>query len=204
MEEALSNISQRVREWREQLGLSLHELAARSDVAASTIQKVETGQMTPSVAVLLKIARGLDRRPAELVSDQSEESDVVLLRAKRHPVINASSKMRVERLSGDLFDPAIEVWRAQLHPGYGSGKGMYAYEGEEVVVCEAGEVCFEIGDDEYLLNAGDSLHFKAGIPHRWSNPGKTIARFLIAGNFPKGLRTKLHGQINRAGRAKKK
>ena len=50
MEEALNEISNRVRAWREGLGLSLHELAARSDVAASTIQKVETGQMVPSIA----------------------------------------------------------------------------------------------------------------------------------------------------------
>jgi len=202
-EEALNGISKRVRAWREELGLSLHELAARSDVAASTIQKVETGQMVPSVAVLLKIARGLERRPAELVSDQSEESDVVLLRAKEHPVISASSRMRVERLSGDLFDPAIEVWRVQLHPGYGSGKGMYTYEGEEVVLCEEGEVTFRIGDDEYRLGAGDTLHFKAGIPHQWWNSGRSVARLVVAGNFPKGLRAKLHAQVQQNRRVRK-
>jgi len=203
VEDALNGISTRVRTWREELGLSLHELASRSDVAASTIQKVETGQMVPSVAVLLKIARGLERRPAELVSDQSEESVVVLLRAKEHPVISASSRMRVKRLSGDLFDPAIEVWRAQIHPGYGSGKGMYTYEGEEVVLCEEGEVTFQIGEDEYRLGPGDSLHFKAGIPHRWWNSGRSVARFLVVGNFPKGLRTKLHAQVQQSGRVRK-
>ena len=195
MEEALQQISRRVRDWREELGLSLHELAARSEVAASTIQKVETGQMVPSIAVLLKIARGLDRRPAELVGDDAEESDVVLIRAKHHPVISASSKMRVERLSGDLFDPAVEVWRGRMQPGFGSGKGAYAYEGEEVVLCEQGELTFLIGDEEYVVRSGDSLHFKAGIPHRWWNSGDTVAHFLIAGNFPRGLRTKLHGQV---------
>lgn len=200
MEEALNEISKRVRAWREELGLSLHELAARSDVAASTIQKVETGQMVPSIAVLLKIARGLERRPAELVSDQTEESEVVLMRAKEHPVISASSRMRVERLSGDLFDPAIEMWRVHLQPGLGSGKRMHAYEGEEVVLCEEGELTFQIGDDEYRLGPGDSLHFKAGIPHQWWNSGRSAARLLVAGNFPKGLRAKLHAQVQRGRR----
>lgn len=202
MENALSEISKRVRAWREQLGLSLHELAARSDVAASTIQKVETGQMVPSVAVLLKIARGLERRPAELVSDQAEESDVVLLRSKEHAVISSSSRMRVERLSGDLFDPAIEVWRVRLQPGLGSGKGMYSYEGEEVILCEEGELTFQVGDEEYQLGPGDTLHFKAGIPHQWWNSGRATARFLVAGNFPKGLRAKLHKHVQRGRRAR--
>ncbi len=121
MDEAVGEISRRVRRWREQQGLSLHELASRSDVAASTIQKIETQQMVPSVAVLLKVARGLGRRPAEMVGEEPEEQEVVLLRAKRHPTITSGREMRVERLSGYLFDPAIELWRIQLQPGRGSG-----------------------------------------------------------------------------------
>lgn len=199
MDQALAEISRRVRAWREELGLSLHELASRSDVAASTIQKVETGQMVPSVAVMMKIARGLDRRPAELIAENSEESDVVVLRAKEHATIGSSSKVRVERLSGDLFDPAIEVWRIRLQAGAGSGKSPYTYDGEEVVVCEEGTVSFEVGEEVHLLGPGDSLHFKAGLPHRWWNSGRAVARFLVAGNFPKGLRTKLHQQFRGAG-----
>jgi len=203
MDDALAAVSRRVRAWREGLSLSLHELAERSDVAASTIQKVETGQMVPSVAVLMKIARGLDRRPAELVSDEAEEAEIVLMRSKEHAVMSAGSQMRIERLSGDLFDPAVEVWRAYLRPGIGSGKSQHAYEGEEVVVCEEGEVTFRFGDEEYRLTAGDTLHFKGGIPHQWWNSGSIPARFLMAGNFPKGLRRKLHNQIRQTNKVKK-
>jgi len=195
LDQDLARISRRIRQWRDELDLSLHELAARSDVAASTIQKVETGQMVPSIAVLLKIARGLDRRPAEMVSEQSEEAEVVLQRAKQHPTISPIPKLKVERLSGDLFDPALEVWRVHAHPGHGSGRGEYSYPGEEVVICEEGEVTFVVGGEEHRLYAGDTLHFKGGIPHRWQNEGDIPARFLVAGNFPKGLRAKLHRQM---------
>jgi transcriptional regulator with XRE-family HTH domain len=195
LDQDLARISQRVRQWREELGLSLHELAVRSDVAASTIQKVETGQMVPSIAVLLKIARGLDRRPAEVVSEQFEEAEVVLQRAKQHPTISPIPKLKVERLSGDLFDPALEVWRVHAHPGQGSGRGEYSYPGEEVVICEDGEVTFIVGGEEHRLRTGDALHFKGGIPHRWQNEGDVPTRFLVAGNFPKGLRAKLHRQM---------
>lgn len=200
MQEALDQLSRRVRRWREELDLSLHELAARSDVAASTIQKVETGQMIPSVAVMMKIANGLDRRPSELVGDEGQEEEVVFLRAKEHAVIGGGTKIRSERLSGDLFEPAIEVWRLKVAAGYGSGKGKYAYDGEEVVICEEGEVTFTIGEEDYVLWAGDTLHFKANIPRQWRNSGDTTARFLIAGNFPRGLRSKLHKQIQHGGR----
>ncbi|MBK7952333.1 MAG: helix-turn-helix transcriptional regulator [Deltaproteobacteria bacterium] len=197
MEQDVAFVGKRVRQWREEMGLSLQELAARCDVAASTIQKVETGQMVPSIAIALKIARGLDRRPAELLSSEPEEAEVVLMRAKEHVVIDSHKKLRVERLSGDLFDPAIEMWRVTVHPSFSSGSRVHEYDGEEVIVLEAGELHFEVGGEEYVLGEGDTLHFKAGIPHRWWNSSRRIARFLIAGNFPRGLRRKLHMQVQK-------
>ena len=58
----LARITARIRRWREQAGLTLQELAKRSGLATSTVQKVETGQMIPSVAVLLKLSHGLGSR----------------------------------------------------------------------------------------------------------------------------------------------
>jgi uncharacterized cupin superfamily protein len=141
---------------------------------------------------------------ADLNSDEAEEAEIVVMRSKEHAVMSSGSKMRIERLSGDLFDPAVEVWRVYLRPGVGSGKSQHAYEGEEVVICEEGEVTFRFGDEEYRLTAGDTLHFKGGIPHQWWNSGSIPGRFLMAGNFPKGLRLKLHNQIRHTNQVKKK
>jgi len=156
--------------------------------------------MVPSVAILMKIADGLGRRPSELVGEEGQEDEVVLLRAKDHAMIGDGSRIRVERLSGDLFDPAIEVWRLTIARGYDSGEEKYAYDGEEVVLCEQGEITFSIGKEEFIVGVGDSLHFKSNIPRRWWNSGNSRARFLIIGNFPKGLRSKLHRQIQKGGR----
>jgi len=100
-----------VREWREEAGYTLIELAERSGVAPSTIQKVESFQMVPTVAVMLKIARGLGRSAAELVSDAPPRASVVHPAPQgRHPVGNRR-RMLVERLSGDLADADVELWR---------------------------------------------------------------------------------------------
>lgn len=195
MDEDLKLIARRIRGWREELGLSLHELARRADVSPSTIQKVETEQMVPSISIVMKIARGLDRRPTELISDEPEHLDVVLIRAKEHATSGSIAKMKAERLSGDLFDPSIEMWRVFVSPGFSSGSDPHAYEGEELILCEEGCVTFAFEEYEYQMQAGDSLHFKADLPHRWWNDGDTVARIIIAGTFPKALRRKLHEQM---------
>src|SRR5690606_37939793 len=47
----------RLRSLRTTLGLSLHELAARTDLSPSTISRVETGKRTISLDVLIPLAR---------------------------------------------------------------------------------------------------------------------------------------------------
>jgi transcriptional regulator with XRE-family HTH domain len=198
VERELARISQRIRAARDAAGLTLQELAHRSGVATSTIQKVETEQMTPSVAVILKIARGLGVRLSELVVEAGDELEILHLRAsERHP-IGAPGKLVVERLSGDLFEPALETWRVTLHPGYSSGRGTIQYEGEEVVVCERGVVTFRVGEREFALRAGDTLHFKASIPHAWRNDGDAVARFIVTGTLPKKFRAVMHGRVANA------
>ncbi len=66
---ALADMASQIRESRVGDGLTLQQLATRSGVAASTIHKVESRQMVPTVSVLLKIAKGLGCRPEELIRD---------------------------------------------------------------------------------------------------------------------------------------
>jgi transcriptional regulator with XRE-family HTH domain len=187
----LARISQRIRSSREQAGLTLQELARKSGVATSTIQKVETEQMIPSVAVILKIAKGLGKGAADLVRDGDDETEAVHLRAvDRHP-IGTPGRLLVERLTGDLFDPVLETWRVTLHPGASSGRSPIRYDGEELVICEGGSVVVRLGEDEHALATGDSLHFKASIPHGWRNDGDSAAAFTITGTLPRKLRTAL-------------
>jgi transcriptional regulator with XRE-family HTH domain len=63
------NIGQRVREVREGLGMQATVLARRVGVAPNTIYRIETGDRTPSVALLEKIARELRTEPAELFKE---------------------------------------------------------------------------------------------------------------------------------------
>lgn len=191
----LARIGQRIRRWREENRLTLQELASRSGLATSTVHKVESAQMIPSVAVILKLARGLGRRPGDLVHDESVSLDVLHIRAaERHPV-GVEGRMVVERLSGDLSDPALETWRVTVHPGAGSGGDTIRYDGEELVVMEEGEVTFRVGDEDYRLVAGDSFHFKANHPHGWRNVSKARARFIVTGTLARKFRAVMQSRV---------
>jgi len=198
VETELEAIALRVRRWRDGSNLTLQELARRSGVAASTIQKIETQQMIPSIAVLLKIAHGLGCPPADLVRSDPGDNCVACLRAENRRPVGLNERMRIECLVGDLSEQHLEVWRITHEPGSGSGRTRFRFDGETLIVCESGEITFYVGEQEFLLRAGDTLHFKSTLSHGWRNEGTGTATFLNIGTLPSMLRTRLHQRLRNA------
>lgn len=60
---------QRLRELRAQHGLSQDDLAHKTDVHPTAIGRLERGSREPRLTTILRIARGLDVRPGELIDE---------------------------------------------------------------------------------------------------------------------------------------
>jgi len=187
MTRELKRVADRLRGWRDDAGWSLAQLATRSGVAASTIQKVERQQMVPTIAVLLKIAHGLGRRPAEFVEDDGDSLDVVHLTRSARQTLPDGNGGQLERIAGDLVDPACEAWRVTHPPGGGIERPI-RFDGEQLLLCERGNLTVTIDDDRYVLSTGDTLHWKARRPHTWLNESDEPVQFLIVGTLPAGMR----------------
>jgi transcriptional regulator with XRE-family HTH domain len=195
VDEQITRISRRIRRWREEDDLTLQELADRGGLATSTVQKVETGQMMPSLAVLLKLAHGLGRPISEMLEDAESETDVFFSKACEREAVRAGGRLVAERLSGNLMKSSLETWQVTLEPGASSGSDPIQYEGEELVVCEEGFVKFRVGEEEYALQAGDSLHFRACIPHSWYNDSEHASRFTVTGTLPLLFRSVMQSRV---------
>jgi transcriptional regulator with XRE-family HTH domain len=188
MSDDLKRVAERLRQWRDEAGLSLQGLASRSGVAASTIQKVERRQMVPTIAVLLKIAHGLGRRPSEFLDDEAPHVEVVHVRAADRRMYSDGGGGTVERLSYDVIDQRFEAFRVEHAPGGSMGQVPIHFDGEQLILGLSGELTVTIADTRYVVRAGDSLHWKARLPHSWVNEGAEPARFVIIGTLPQGMR----------------
>ncbi len=69
-------LGKRIRMLREQRGLSQEELAYLSGTQTSHISRIELGQNNTTVDVVLRIARGLNIRPSDLLDFEQDEIDV--------------------------------------------------------------------------------------------------------------------------------
>jgi len=180
----LEALAARLLACREQKGLTLLELAERSGVAPSTIQKVEKGRMMPTISILMKIVRGLRRPLSHFIGDE-EAVEVAYVAASERPVaFGRAGNVVVRRLAGDLHDAEFDVYEAELPPGKGSGREPYQHAGEKFAFCLAGSVTFVIGTHSQRLRAGDAVHFKSTIPHSYRNTDhRREARVLLVGSI---------------------
>jgi len=183
IESYLDTIAVRLRAWRSDLGLTLQQVALRSGVAASTIQKVESKQMVPTIAVLFKITRGLGRSPAELIDNPADAPEVV----HRPADASADESGPAVPLTGKLENARLSSWRVVQAPGRGVEMPDLGHESEVLILCERGQLDATVGDQTYTLQPGDSLHCKTRTGLRWKAAGDEPAGFTVIGTDTREL-----------------
>ena len=201
MDEDLKRIAARIRSWRDEAGLTLQQLGDRSAVSASTIHKIENLQTVPTIAVLLKVANGLNRRPSELLAEVDVGRQVAVLRRDERQSLSINDMGGIEHLVGMIPRNKLDLWRARLDPGVGAGMDGFEpwqFHGEIVLLVEEGTIECTIGDEQYVIGPGDSIHFDPSIPHRWVAGGEKPAQVVVVVTIPQRLQGELMDRITSA------
>ena len=102
-----------------------------------------------------------------------------LTRQLQGPVVKGNARSTIElqggvtwsRLTPDQEEGA-EFLQISYEPGGNSGQRMSHHAGREFHYILHGEMLLELGFEQYVLKAGDSIVFDSNTPHRLSNPGQ--------------------------------
>ena len=114
--------------------------------------------------------------------EEAERESVVFMKADERTRI-PFQRGTWEGLGGQNFVGRMEPFVLTLESGANSGTHTMVHTGHEFVVCLRGELEYQIEDQFYVLEAGDSLMFSARLRHRWRNAGGNVtnALFLLSG-----------------------
>ena len=201
MDDDLKRIAARIRTWRNDARLTLQQLGDRSGVSASTIHKIENLQTVPTIAVLLKVAHGLGRRPSELLAEIEAGDQVALLRRDDRPRSQLVDGGEIEHLIGMIPRSQLDVWRIRLEPGIGvgmPGSEPWQFHGEVVLIVEEGSIEATIGGEGFSIGRGDSVHFDPSLPHRWFASEGKPAMVLVVALLPDRMQVDLATRITRS------
>ncbi|MGH3157080.1 MAG: helix-turn-helix domain-containing protein [Streptosporangiaceae bacterium] len=174
----IGGLGPKIRELRQQKGLSLQQLAERSDVSAAAIHKIEQGGMVPTITTLLKIAGALGRPVSFFVEEDGGRDDLAVFTpaAGKRPVYTSHKGITLDSISGPYALFLLAGAQATVVPGATSGRKPMQHPGEELVHVTDGVLEFSVAGQAFQLHSGDTLHFRGDQPHTWRNPGETQAK----------------------------
>jgi len=197
LDDDLKRIASRIRTWRDEAGLTLQQLGDQSGVSASTIHKIENLQTVPTIAVLLKVANGLNRRPSELLAEVETGSQVSVLRSLDRQELTIEGRAKLEHLASMIPRNRLDVWRVDLEPNIGAGveNDAWQFHGEIILMVEEGELELDIAGEAYKVGVGDSIHFDTSLSHRWFASGGQRARAIVFALLPERLQGDLMSRI---------
>lgn len=176
-------VARKIATVRDSLRLSVEELAERSGCDAGLIRRIEAGELVPSLAPLVKIARALGVRLGTLLDDDTGLGPVV---TRKDQAEGATRLRSLETGSGagtlDFFSLApgktarhMEPFLVTVHPGGGAPS---SHEGEELLYVLEGRIEVAYGKELHALGPGDSIYYDSIVPHRVTAAGGADARLV--------------------------
>ncbi len=163
-EAARHALGRAIRARRQELALTLNDVAGRTGLSMSLLSQVERGLVDPSLDSLRDIAYGLDTTPFTLL----ETGHV------RSRVVRSGDGLRLSQPHADVeyelvspsSDGSFQVAKAELIAGGATMKVPRAHPGEELAMALRGTITIEIGDELVTLQEGDAVTFDPRVPHR--------------------------------------
>jgi transcriptional regulator with XRE-family HTH domain len=178
-----SGLGPRLRQVREERGLSARELARRVGCSPSLISQIERGVSAPSVGVLYALARELAAsldflfgvEPAQDAAPPAAAGSLpdghgIVQRAASRSVIDLASGVRWERLtpsSDDRTDFLEVVYQPDGHST--DERRPLRHDGYEYGLILSGTLQANVGFDQFELGPGDSVAFDSSVPHEYWN-----------------------------------
>jgi transcriptional regulator with XRE-family HTH domain len=153
----------RIRARRQALGISLRELAARTELSAAFLSQVERGQANTSLGSLRRIAAALDAPLIYFLDEDDAASapqyDPVVRRGRRPKFSSPDSVVEYELLTPDL-SRKMEVICGRVKPGSGNVVRHLREPTEEWIYVLSGSLLVRLQTAEYVLDPGDSIYFE--------------------------------------------
>ena len=173
-------VSERLRKLRLARKLTISRLAELSKVPASTISKIENGQLRPSLVHAINLASALEENLGFLVARFRERPRPrsVVRRVQRDTIEYPEMGLTLQDLSGHFLPGVLEARLGILARGAHSGVGSMTHQGEEFCCVLSGAISYRIDEEIYDLSANEYLHFRSDTPHSWENAVSAETRVL--------------------------
>ena len=160
------DIGKKVEKIRKAKGLSSRELAKLAEITPSMLSQIERGLANPSIQTLKVLAKTLNVPTFSFLLEEIVTEDLIVRSKKRKQII--IDNLTYELLSPD-FTGNLATAIMKVPSNTSSSENPLEHRGEEVAYILEGKIKLYLDEDEYVLEAGDSVKIPANLKHKWEN-----------------------------------
>jgi transcriptional regulator with XRE-family HTH domain len=179
-------IGLKIRQLRESREMSKEDLAEASESSLELIENIEDGEVVPSLAPLIKIARALGVRLGTFLDDAPQKGPVMVKDGKSEQVIYFSgqenetkeSALEFYALASGKSDRHMEPFIIDVDLHDDDNFKLLAHEGEEFIYVLEGDIEIVYGQEKYVVSKGDSIYYDSVVPHHLHAHGENQAKIL--------------------------
>ena len=173
---------------RLECGITLKTLAERCDVTSSMLSQIEKGKASPSLSTLSKIVAVLNTTIGAVVDGEVQKSQKT-----EHLITRLQDRKKLDDNDADLTmcvlteQSPYKLMQPMLFSFHTKGKDngfRYQHFGQEFVLVLTGSIEVILGDQRYLLEAGDSMYFNSSTPHLFLNTSDGLSEALSIDSPP--------------------
>ena len=177
----VAEVGSRVKRMRTQAGLTLEEFAAQSGVSRAMLSKVERGEKSPTLAIIVRIAKGLNVSMSTLMGAEPDPAQVAVIRkSNRLAFKDPETGFERHNLSPTHLDNDLEFLLHRIPAGESSGElPPYKVPTEKYLVVGEGQLTVQTGETRYVLETGDSFYFDVRDSYSFTNAGKTPCSYYL-------------------------
>ncbi|NML23548.1 helix-turn-helix domain-containing protein [Pseudoflavitalea sp. G-6-1-2] len=182
-EDIIVQISNRLKESRKDKSITLQELADSAGVTKGLLSQIENGRTIPSLQVLLNLIKELKLDLNEFFKDinlHGPESKVLVRRRSDHQAFEKENAIgfHYKRIfSTTIQEHIVDFVILTLDPG--CSRPPVETEAFEFKYILSGKVTYTVADQQYDLEAGDSIFFDAAETHNPYNNSKEPVTMLV-------------------------
>lgn len=169
-------IGSKIRELRNQKGLTQEELADRCELSKGFISQLENDVTSPSIATLVDILQCLGTNLKNFFNDDDDEQ-IVFHDEDYFEKTDAELHNKVEWIIPNAQKNMMEPIRVTLEPG-GSTYPDQPHEGEEFGYVLSGTITIVIGNRSMKAKKGEAFYYTPNSEHYIKTNAKSGAVFL--------------------------
>ena len=185
--ESVEAVGPRIAALRVLNGMSLEQLAIRSNLTKSYLSKLERGLSQPSIASVLKLSRAFGVASGELLKDSSESNEIAVIRRNERVPFSRNAThdgYAYEAIAAHRANKSMTPFVMRPPLTYAEDIELVDHAGEELVYVISGAMEVMFRDRTITLEAGDAIYFNASTPHRSRSVGNDLAEALVVVSAP--------------------